>query len=54
LRLHAAHILGLNAPIVGDDIYGGKADRLHLHAEWISFVHPGTGERMEVEVEAAF
>ena len=54
LRLHAAHALGLNAPILGDDIYGEKSDRLHLHAEWISFVHPGTGERMEVEVEAAF
>ena len=54
LRLHAAHALGLNAPITGDDIYGDKADRLYLHAEWLSFVHPGTKERMEVEVEADF
>ena len=54
LRLHAAHLSGLNAPITGDDIYGNKADRLYLHAEWLSFVHPGTKERMEVEVEADF
>ena len=54
LRLHAAHALGLNAPILGDDIYGDKADRLHLHAEWSSFVHPGTRVRMEVEVKGDF
>ena len=40
LRVHAAHSLGLNTPIVGDDLYGTKADRLHLHAERITFVHP--------------
>lgn len=40
LRVHAAHNLGLNTPIVGDDLYGKKADRLYLHAEKITFVHP--------------
>lgn len=40
LRVHAAHYLGLNTPIVGDDLYGKKADRLYLHAEKITFVHP--------------
>lgn len=39
LRVHAAHPLGLNTPIVGDDLYGTKANRLHLHAESITFIH---------------
>ena len=54
LRVHAAHPLGLNLPIVGDDLYGVKSDRLCLHAEWIEFQHPSTKERMSVEIEAAF
>ena len=40
LRVHCAHKLGLNMPIVGDDHYGLKADRLHLHAEDLSLSHP--------------
>ena len=40
LRVHAAHHLGLNTPIVGDDLYGSKADRLHLHATALTFWHP--------------
>lgn len=40
LRVHASHHLGLNCPIVGDDLYGTKANRLHLHAEQITFTHP--------------
>lgn len=44
LRVHAAHKDGLNTPITGDDLYGKKADRLHLHAEYISFLHPTTKE----------
>ncbi len=42
LRVHSAHPDGLNMPIVGDDLYGTKADRLHLHAEQLTFRHPGT------------
>jgi tRNA pseudouridine32 synthase/23S rRNA pseudouridine746 synthase len=42
LRVHAAHPLGLNAPIHGDELYGMKADRLYLHAEELAFVHPVT------------
>ena len=52
--MHASHELGLNAPIVGDDLYGTKANRLHLHAEWIQFHHPVSGELMEILVEAEF
>lgn len=54
LRVHASHNLGLHTPIVGDDLYGTKADRLHLHAEWIQFEHPVTKEVMEILVEAEF
>ena len=54
LRVHAAHSLGLNAPIVGDDLYGNKANRLHLHAESITFQHPITKEKMTLSVPADF
>lgn len=54
LRVHAAHSLGLNMPIVGDDLYGTKNDRLCLHAEWIEFQHPISREVMSVEVAAKF
>jgi tRNA pseudouridine32 synthase/23S rRNA pseudouridine746 synthase len=54
LRVHAAHPDGLNFPIVGDDLYGKKSTRLHLHAEWIEFMHPRSRERMQVQVTADF
>lgn len=54
LRVHASHNLGLKTPIFGDDLYATKADRLHLHAEWIQFEHPVTKEVMEILVEAEF
>ncbi len=54
LRVHASHHLGLNAPIIGDDLYGKRADRLHLHAEAIWFEHPVSGENMFFEVESDF
>ena len=40
LRVHAAHHLGLNTPIVGDELYGTPSNRLHLHAEYLKFMHP--------------
>ena len=54
LRVHAAHASGLNAPIIGDDLYGQKADRLCLHAAFLSFWHPITKERMEISCPAPF
>ncbi|NJB82538.1 RluA family pseudouridine synthase [Wenyingzhuangia aestuarii] len=54
LRVHASHQLGLNTPIVGDDLYGTKQNRLHLHAESIVFQHPITKEEVKVQVEAEF
>ncbi|MGC4056604.1 MAG: pseudouridine synthase [Chitinophagaceae bacterium] len=46
LRMHAAHELGLNAPIVGDDLYGTPAERMFLHAAELELVHPVTRQRM--------
>lgn len=54
LRLHAAHAEGLNAPIVGDALYGRRAERLCLHAEYIAFAHPATGERVAFECRCDF
>ncbi|UOX32663.1 pseudouridine synthase [Flavobacterium sediminilitoris] len=54
LRVHASHSLGLNSPIVGDDLYGTKANRLHLHAEEITFNHPILKERMTIIANAEF
>lgn len=54
LRVHAAHQNGLNIPILGDDLYGKKANRLHLHAEYLEFLHPKTKERVSFFVEADF
>ena len=49
LRMHCAHHLGLNCPILGDPLYGcaiessaNIAQRLYLHAEQITFRHPVT------------
>ena len=54
LRVHMATV---GHPIVGDSMYGGQAvaigdwrlERQALHAWRISFVHPGTLERMTLE-----
>jgi len=54
LRMHAAHELGLNAPIVGDDLYGIADKRLYLHAAHLSFVHPKTKEKVSFEVVEDF
>ncbi len=54
LRVHAAHPLGLGAPIVGDRLYGHEDVRLHLHAESLSFQHPETGQRVSFERPAPF
>tara|TARA_R110000737_G_scaffold13690_2_gene29593 strand:- start:8663 stop:10312 length:1650 start_codon:yes stop_codon:yes gene_type:complete len=54
LRVHCAHKLGLNMAIVGDDHYGLSADRLHLHAEYLSFEHPIHHTKLEFEVAADF
>eukprot|EP00578_Thalassiosira_sp_NH16_P002202 CAMPEP_0181136708 /NCGR_PEP_ID=MMETSP1071-20121207/33316_1 /TAXON_ID=35127 /ORGANISM="Thalassiosira sp., Strain NH16" /LENGTH=615 /DNA_ID=CAMNT_0023223413 /DNA_START=74 /DNA_END=1921 /DNA_ORIENTATION=+ len=57
LRVHAAHIQGLDCPIVGDDIYGQRDDRfsrLCLHAEYLQFTHPVTQKRMTFTAPTPF
>ncbi len=54
LRMHAVHPNGLNTPIVGDDLYGKKANRLHLHAASITFIHPRFKKEMTFEIEPDF
>lgn len=54
LRLHCAHPSGLGNPILGDELYGMKADRLYLHAEQISFRHPSTGKMVTFTAKAPF
>lgn len=54
LRMHAAHELGLNAPIVGDDLYGTASERMCLHAAFLEFVHPETKERISFQVKEGF
>ena len=40
LRMHAAHPLGLNCPIIGDELYGTQSKRLYLHAKSLRYWHP--------------
>lgn len=54
IRMHAAHPLGLNCPIKGDDLYGSHADRLYLHATKVSFIHPITGKMVSITSEVPF
>ena len=54
LRMHCAHPDGLGCPIVGDELYGHKADRLCLHCDQIEFAHPVTGERMSFNLPNPF
>lgn len=54
LRVHAAHPQGLNTPILGDELYGNKGERLHLHADQVEFLHPFTGETMVVQADPEF
>lgn len=48
LRVHSAHRYGLNAPIVGDLLYGTPAERLMLHAYSVKFRHPVNGGLVEI------
>ena len=41
------HLSGIGCPIIGDEKYGARSDplrRLALHAYFLSFPHPVTGE----------
>ncbi|MFA6843496.1 MAG: RluA family pseudouridine synthase [Bacilli bacterium] len=47
IRVHMAY---LGHPILGDNIYGTASDGiLHLHAYYLKFVHPVSGEIIEIK-----
>ena len=54
LRVHAAHLEGLDTPIVGDNLYGRRASRLFLHAETVAFRHFKTGRWVSITAPAPF
>jgi tRNA pseudouridine32 synthase/23S rRNA pseudouridine746 synthase len=56
LRLHAASPHGLGIPIVGDRLYGAGTGqgRLRLHATFLGFTHPRSGERLEFRSDPPF
>ena len=54
LRVHASHPDGLNAPIIGDTLYGTHSNRLHLHAQLITFTHPITGQETTISAPSPF
>ncbi|MDO4488776.1 MAG: RluA family pseudouridine synthase [Eubacteriales bacterium] len=53
IRVHMSHI---GHPLLGDDVYGIKKDKFdgngqYLHAAVLGFVHPTTGEYIELRAE---
>ena len=54
LRVHSAHPHGLSCPIVGDELYGAKSNRLYLHAEYLEFTHPVEQRVVRLEKLAEF
>jgi len=56
LRLASADSHGFGLPIVGDSLYGTccEGERLMLHAQYLSFIHPATGSRVEFTCPAPF
>ncbi len=54
LRVHCSHPLGLNAPIVGDRLYGNQAERMLLHADAIRFLHPMTKNEVSITSKVPF
>lgn len=54
LRVHSAHPDGLDTPIVGDDIYGVRGERLCLHAKYLKFTHPITQKTIAFNVDPDF
>lgn len=49
IRVHLSH---LGYPLLGDDIYSGPLDRMQrqaLHARFLTFTHPISGQRIHLE-----
>ncbi|WP_456104881.1 RluA family pseudouridine synthase [Prevotella sp.] len=49
LRIHCVHSDGLDTPIIGDNLYGQREERLWLHAAQLEFTHPITQKRMNID-----
>lgn len=56
LRVVAASNRGLSSAILGDRLYGSSSlsDRLHLHADFLSLIHPTTSHRVHFKSSAPF
>ena len=54
LRVHSAHPDGLDCPILGDSLYGRLADRMYLHAEQLTFMHPILEKELTIRCDAPF
>jgi len=62
LRVHCAHVDGLGCPIHGDELYSRApltmgavaSERLCLHADFLEFSHPVTGQTMTFRMPAPF
>jgi len=56
LRVHAADVGGLGMPILGDRLYGcrAQASRLHLHARELCLEHPQSGEWLHLQAATPF
>jgi 23S rRNA pseudouridine1911/1915/1917 synthase len=50
------HLASAGLPIMGDPLYGspGNWERMYLHAESLTFIHPAKGIEMELEDPAPF
>ncbi|NQZ07184.1 MAG: RNA pseudouridine synthase, partial [Algicola sp.] len=53
------HMLSIGHPILGDRLYAHEqalaaAPRLQLHAKWLAFTHPQSGEAVEFNAECPF
>ncbi|MCH5157354.1 MAG: RluA family pseudouridine synthase [Clostridiales bacterium] len=50
-----AHLSAIGHPIVGDTLYGAQKDtRIMLHCERLTFIHPYTGEQVDLKLPADF
>ncbi|MGA8146968.1 MAG: RluA family pseudouridine synthase [Gallionellaceae bacterium] len=49
------HLAAIGHPIIGDALYGGRAaERLLLHAQSLSFIHPLSGSPLSFTCESPF
>jgi len=47
-----AHLAWLGHSIIGDERYGTKGDKMGLHANKLTIIHPATKKPMTFEIDA--